>query len=270
MLNMSFSNNENPDGGLTAGLQKGVILHNEGTPLCEEGMGFGVPVIVNRYGTYLSFTADLEEQERNGSRYYIKTFYMDALQRAKTGGKEIESDLRYRWIEARGWVYKRFPLVQRFLPVALTARRKAGVEFFFKKVDPPAIVRVLYRIGQDNIDIEIDHQGSIRAGGSARLYILNEQGAGVFDNYSDSSGADLKKSAIGGWINVDADKAWMMCKDKMIGFAVNNHPRIPLYRGWEKASDTLSWSGFIYDLTKSGRESFAYRIEVIGKKTGEA
>lgn len=249
--------------GLTTGLQKGLIMNDGETPLCEEGMGFGVPVIVKPSGTYLSFNADTEEFEKDGKTYYRKTFYMDALQRVKMRGKEVESDLRYRWIEACGSIYKRSTYLQRLLPVAVKLRERTGLDYFFKRVEPQGTVTVLYLIDKDKVYIETESDLPAVKTVPMECYLLNEQGAGVFNRYEDSSGRTLSRSSIGGWVRIHAGKAWMTRQDGSLGFAVYNRSDCSLYRGWERASDSLSWSGFIYDVSCLEGHGFSYRIEII-------
>ncbi len=252
-------------GGLTSGLQKGLVMSDGMRPLCEEGMGFGVPVVVNRSGTYLSFTADTEISRQDGMKCYRKTFYLDALQRVKTSGKEVESPAGYRWIEACGSVYKRLALLQRLLPVVVKIREKAGLHYFFKKTDPSGVVTVEYKIDVDKVYIQTDCDLQENGSEPGKLYFLNEQGARIFNRYGDTTGRSLSKSSIGGWVRTRADKAWMTSHDGKIGFAVYKKPGCVLYRGWELASDVLSWSGFIYDTSESGGGSFSYPVDIIEK-----
>ncbi len=265
MVFLTLTANSVNNFGRTQGLQKGLVMIKDHRLLCEEGMGFGVPVVTKGFQTYLSFSANIQTSNENGREVLAKTFFLDAVQRVRFRGKEINSPIYYGWIELRGLAYKKIKPLRGLLPIWSGVNKKAGFEFFFKKVEPLKKISVSYHISPVEIIVQVDLREFNTIRGKAKLFILNEQGANFFCLYRESNGKSLESREIGAWNKVRADKAYFLNKDESIGFGIENHSsgRAKLYRGWELVPDSLAWAGLIFDLSKFRDSFFTYSISVI-------
>ncbi len=247
---------------LTKNLQKGLVIKSGRDFLCEEGMGFGVPVIVKDLYTYLSYSALEEKIPYKQTEILKKTFYFDAIKRIKLRGKEIENTFYYNWIELRGLAYKKIKPLQKLLRIWSKSQKQMGFEFFFKKIEPLTKITVYYHIGSKPLQIKVDLSEYKKIKNNSKVFILNEQGASNFTIYKDSDGNILENNKIGGWNEVRADKACFYKSDRRIGFCLKNLEKVKLYRGWEYVPDDLSWSGLIYDLGDYKMPFFKYSISI--------
>lgn len=245
---------------LTVGLAKGLTHERNGSDLAGEGMGFGVPVIVTGWRTYLSFTA--EEELASPSGTIRKTFRLDAIQQLKKCGRETDAIMDYVWLETRGAVYKTLTWAQRWLRLSRSASRANGTKTGFKQTKPLASVAVEYRENSESIDVSVDLSEIRHLTARARVYILNELDAGEFPLYQDSDGRELSESAIGGWGIVKADTARFLSYDGERCFEISQRPGAALYRGRETVTSELSWSGLIYDVSRYPEDIFRYTVKL--------
>ncbi len=254
---LRFPNDDSPGEGLTAGLRKGVCMFASGSDLSEEGLGFGVPVIVSRWRTYLSFTAPTVEISSDGTTVK-KVFHLDAVQRVG----QSDGLWPYVWLEAKGLVYKGLPWAQRWL----LAKRATGnltpnVGFF--PVRSRAEVIIEYRLGEDNVQVEVDLTGLTALSRRDRVYILNEQGGRAFPIYREDGRVDSREHRSG-WAKVSAESAGFAADDGSRWFNLRAQAGAAMFRGREVVDGQLSWSGIEYDLSDWPGDSFSYRIEVGG------
>jgi len=226
-------------------------------------MGFGVPVVIRNFQTYLSFTATLETVRAEGREGLRKTFFLNALERFSFKGIEVDNTLAYTGVELSGSLYKRIKWLQGFLPKSNYLRKKAGFELFFKEVKPLAKITVDYRLSSDNIEVSVDLSDFNKMRRKDKVFILNEAGARFFPFYQDIKGRALKRKEIGAWSKVEAGQACFFTEDKSTGFCVQQQQVAGLYRGWELCSDSLSWAGFIYDLSRFKEPVFTYSVTIV-------
>jgi hypothetical protein len=129
------------------------------------------------------------------------------------------------------------------------------------------IVTFQYDIHPDGtIDVQVDFSG-LKVPWD-RAYLMNEQGANHFLNYSDSNGSELEAADIGIWQRVE-ESASRACFDSPsldLRFCVEPEERPILYFGRERYWQYnwrgvyyLSWSGIDIEL-EGPRESYRYRI----------
>jgi hypothetical protein len=261
-ISFDLSSSHAQEPGLTQTLQKGLIMVKNGQPLCEEGMGFGVPVVVKNFQTVLSFSAEVETLKDANHKVLRKTFFLDALERVKFREKEIQNALHYAWVELRGLAYKKIKPLQKLLPVWSQALKKTGFEVFFKRIEPLARITVSYRISPNEIIVRVDLSELERTGEKAKLFLLNEQGASFFSQYQDTSGLSLKRERIGGWAKVKAHQACFLTEDGSARFCLEKLDSVELYRGWEFLPGSLAWAGLIHDLSKFREPVFTYSISL--------
>ena len=245
---------------MTGSLQKGLIVFHDGRPLCEEGMGFGVPALVRGNRTYLSLTATTEELYDSGSAR--KTFFLDALQNLNFRDREIKNRLVYSGIELSGRAYKKSRSIQRYLRQWGRVRSRAAFEYGFKKIQPQTKIVVDYHVSSDCVDVSVNLSDFYKAGLDAKIFLLNEAGAGFFPRYADANGQVLERQEIGAWERIEAERAWFEGLKNRVKFCIQQQPGTALFRGWEQ-SDSLSWAGFIFDLSQFEEPVFTYPIMFI-------
>ena len=69
----------------TSALQKGLVLMLDGRELIEEGMGFGVPIVMYADKTFFSSKADVSIQEAGSGYTLTKVFTLDTVSLKKFG-----------------------------------------------------------------------------------------------------------------------------------------------------------------------------------------
>ncbi len=91
---------------------------------------------------------------------------------------------------------------------------------------------------------------------------MNEQGAGAFDCYRDSSGGALRGAAIGTWDEVAAARASFVCEARRVAFSLGQVAGARLYRGRELIGSRVAWAGFGYSFPAAlGTMAYELRIE---------
>lgn len=245
---------------LTTGLAKGRVLTRDGIDLSGEGMGFGAPVVVTGWRTYLSFTAEPPAGVSSGED--SKIFQLDALQKIVKKGKGVEDKKAYIWQEARGTIYKKVGWTQKLLPLAKRLEDRANTIVTYERVEPLASVPVEYGQYEDSVRISVNLTEVRNLPGRKSIYILNEQDALEFPVYIDSSGKKLEGSAIGGWVKVDVAAASFRDRLGRLAFELEQRPGAVLYRGRELIPGKLSWSGLIYDVSRYQADIFTYTIKL--------
>jgi hypothetical protein len=242
------------DEGLTAGLAKGLRLFLDGRDVSEEGMGFGVPVIVHKYRTHLSYTAPAD-----GSS---KTFRLDAVQVVK--GKKAAGLLPYVWLELKGRVYKSLPFAQKLM---LTKRSTGNLtpDIGFTDCHSLCEIPVTYEIDGARATVTIDLTELTGLAGAPKVFILNEQGGRSFPDYWESDGDGAARKIITGdsvgWKKVVSDEAGFKGPAGAC-FSLSRIPGAPMFRGREVVDGVLSWSGIEYDVTSLIGSVFSYRVDV--------
>lgn len=242
--------------GLTAGLAKGLRMLNGDTDLSEEGMGFGVPVIVSRHRTYLSYAA---RETESG-----KTFMMDAIQtiRAKT----FAGTLPYRWLELKGRVYKSFPFAQNLM-LKSSAAANLTPNLGFEPCESMGEIHIDYKTDDNGAYITVNLADISNIYGSPRIYVLNEQGGRAFPFFWEQ-GLDSREQADRkvGWKKVTGSAAGFTNSEKTMAFTLSKLPGADMFSGREVVGDVLSWSGVDYDVTALLGSNFTYRVDIKGSK----
>ena len=109
------------------------------------------------------------------------------------------------------------------------------------------------------VHVTLDLSKITRAG-LTEIIVANEQGAGYFDAYGDSSGTRLHGKRIGTWDEVKAESASMIDSGKGVAFTVFKKNDVRLMRGRELQPRRLAWAGLNYILPANTLQ-FAYDIE---------
>lgn len=259
---LRFPHDDSPGEGLTAGLSKGVCVFCGAADLSEEGMGFGVPAVVSRWRTYLSFTAPTVQTSSDG-RFIRKVFQMDAVQ--CVGDKHTDQVWPYLWLEAKGKVYKSLPWAQRWL-LDKRATGNLTPQVCFTKTSSLAAVPVEYRLTDRGVRVKVDLTTLNGLPRGSRVYALNEQGGRAFPVYLED-GRRTAAEHKSGWAKVTGSSAGFATADRDSSFLLRSRPGAVMYHGREVVDGQLSWSGIEYDVTQCPEAAFEYLVEV-GQKGG--
>ena len=251
----------------TNGLQKGLLLLDEGQELSSEGVGFAVPVL--KRGPRAVFPGSAEITVHRGSpRSVTMTFTMDRVERL--GGRRHRLFLHRPLDEAReafALLYRRVPVLRRPLLAASNGIRwLLRVRTRFEQTTPVAVVPVTCTAGEQPGDVLVSADLSHLPDVVTEVVLMNELGADVFSRYVDSDGADLRGAGIGAWNQVRAATGSFLAEEGGVAFTLESDPDpgapgVRLYRGREVARGRLAWAGFGYSL-RPGPLSFTYRLHL--------
>jgi hypothetical protein len=262
---------ERPDPGApgpypTSGLQKGLLLLDEGQELSSEGVGFAVPVL--KRGPRAVFPGSAEITVHQGSpRSLTVTFTMDRVERL--GGRRRRLFLHRPLDEAReafALLYRRVPLLRRPLLAASNGIRwLLHVRTRFEQTTPVAVVPVTCTAGEHPGEVLVCADLSRLPDTVTEIVLMNELGADVFRRYIDSDGADLRGAGIGAWNRVRAATGSFVAEESGVSFTLESDPdpETParLFRGREVARGRLAWAGFGYSL-RPGPPAFTYPLRI--------
>jgi len=255
---------ENPPGFPTAGLQKGLLLLDQGEELAEEGVGFGVPVIMR--GLQAIFPGNIQlNLSEDGPLQVVRAIYTLNLEEkiGKPSQKEIESKLLYSAKNYLAALIRRLPSLRGLLTSISNLMRKVfGWETMYEQSEFSCEVSMRYAINQQagivNVGVEKLDMGT---SGITEMVIMNEQGAQTFDHYLDSSGNALQGDEIGCWDEVTAQEASFISPAHEVAFALERVAGATLYRGRELVESRLSWAGFGYSFP-AHLDHFEYQLKI--------
>jgi hypothetical protein len=251
----------------TSGLQKGLLLLDEGQELSSEGVGFAVPIL--KRGPRAVFPGSAEITVNHGRpRSITMTFTIDRVERL--GGRRHRLFLHRPLDGAReafALLYRRAPLLRRPLLAASNGIRwLLHVRTRFEQTTPVAVVPVTCTAGEAPGDVLVSVDLSHVPDAVTEIVLMNELGADAFGRYVDSDGADLRGAGIGAWNQVRAATGSFLAEEGGVAFTLESDPDpaasgVRLYRGREVARGRLAWAGFGYSL-RPGPPSFTYRLHI--------
>jgi hypothetical protein len=137
-------------------------------------------------------------------------------------------------------------------------RELANIKTEFITVKPRGTVTVEYRLQPTGINIEANFS-KITLNKCCEVLVLNEQGSGVFQKYTDSNGLHLFGNKIGAWETVTADQATLQSAKEQISFTLQSDVGATLFRGWERTRNRFSWAGLSYSM-RPNNGTFNYSI----------
>jgi hypothetical protein len=247
----------------TAALQKGVVLMFDGRELVEEGVGFGVPVVKYEDKTFFSSKATVAIQ-KTGTEYLLtKVFTLDTVSIKKIGKASYINDKWYTRVRKTfELMYLKHPKIKFAFNQVMEIRQLLNIKTEFHNVKPRGTITVTYRIQPSSIRIHADFS-KIQRKRCKELLLLNEQGASVFQKYTDSKGQVLFGNKIGAWSKVTADEASLQSTGGRIRFSLQNGGNATLFRGYERTRKRFSWAGLSYSLPLDVCEfSYAVKLKV--------
>ncbi|MGC9515787.1 hypothetical protein [Methanocrinis sp.] len=246
----------------TSKIQRGLVISQEGEELCEEGVGFGVPVL--KFGDAAAFPGWSRSRVRKeGNMAFVETEYeMNLVSRLAVGGGLVQRD---RLCRAKGKIdrlHRDHPSLRRTIEIGSALFRRAlSVETRLVEADLFGRSRVRYAISERG-EIDVRVRCWPKREGCTEMAVMNEQGAGSFDRYRDSEGLDLSGDEIGSWERTAADWAEFIDAEHDLSFKLLRTGGAELFYGREMRPGRLAWAGFAYVVPVPGRRDFEYRIEL--------
>jgi len=261
-----------PSFGKTAPVQKGLlpVLDGSHTDLCEEGVGFGVPILQYKRDFFFSGTSLVSEEGILERGTAWKKYTMDLIDRRQ--GRQSPRISMFSWAPQRMYnrIYK-----------SLNGRRvlrliESKFEWLRPNYDPSTFFRVRNR-GTVFVSFTVDWEADvvevamdfsrIERSGLQHIYVSNELGGNLFESYTDSSGIMLRGDAIGAWDRITASWATLYAPKRNVGFRVEVPESVQAFRGREIIGADISWSGIIF-MAPPSTKSLLYRITMLFNKSG--
>jgi hypothetical protein len=246
-----------------ADLQKGLILVINRTEAIGEGTGFGFPVAIFSDETYFSGSSALYVSQRGGCCIIVKEFIMDVIARNSFRNVTLENRAARGFVGRLSDLYQEHPRFRLLILKGLTGRVNIGKAFL--KAPSKGKVTVTYTIYKSRITVKADFK-KLKRSGLHKIFMLNEQGTGVFRKYTDSSGKELWDGQIGAWDKTSGEWACLQSFKGEIGFRLWRMKNGVLRRGREFLKGSLDWVGLDYEVNPKS-DAFQYVIDVLG---GEA
>jgi hypothetical protein len=219
-----------------------------GRELIEEGVGFGVPVVIFSDKTYFSSSAELSIITENQTTMIVKNFYIDTVSRKVWRNRVLTDNSLYQIISRFFMkIYRKYPSSRRGIFPFIKLRKKFGIETLFTKVKHRGNITIKYKIKPRSVEIEADFT-RINKDNCLKVLLLNEQGATCFRRFFDSEGVKLIDEKIGAWDQVDAGWACLSNVNYSLGFCVQSLLNCRLLKGREVIEDRLSWAGMAYEI----------------------
>jgi hypothetical protein len=264
-LDLKITNNNGYQPDFPTGhLQKGLLLLDHDQDLSEEGVGFGVPVLMRGMQTIFPGAIQLVAS-KSGPLLLVQAIYKLNLEEkiGKPTYKKIENKLLYTIKDFLAALIRRFSFLRGLLTGASNLFRKVfGWETLYEESDFSAEVQMTYAIDQQAgvVDISMDKLES-KISGITEVIIMNEQGANEFDYYLDSTGTSLRGKEIGCWDEITAQEASFVNLAHSVAFTLSQVRGAKLYRGRELIGSRLAWSGFGYSFPAQF-DHFRFRLKI--------
>ncbi len=248
----------------TSSLQKGLLMSTGTIDLAEEAVGFGLPVLKRGLRAFFPGEVRLETNHRNEILEITATFTLDLEERLAADGQSlINNRLLYLTKNFLAAIMRRIPPARRGLANISSALRKHyGWQTRYARSESRDQIRMIYLIKEQAgiAEIQLD-AGEADLRDVTELIIMNEQGAGAFDRYRDSSCNDLSGDGIGLWDEVIPDHAGFISTTYQLAFSLSRIPGARLYRGREAVDSRLAWAGFGYSMPPTLR-NFSYLVKI--------
>ena len=242
-------------------LQKGLVLLIDGKEVIEEGVGFGVPVVIYRDEPYFSSTAECSVLNEENHKILLKSFVMDTVSRKRIGEDCYVNDGLYALFH-KGFhrIYMRNSVLTPFFNKLIELTKRFGINTEFVKVQPRGVVNVKYTCLSNSIEVNVTLD-QLEKDDCKEVVLLNEQGASFFRKYTDSDGLTLCDGQIGAWVPVNADEASLSNVGGTLSFSLRKTHEAVFFRGREKIRNRYSWVGLGYSLYPT-RSALTYIIRL--------
>lgn len=245
-------NDSRPHTGRSSPIQKGLVpgLEKSEGELCEEGVGFGLPILQYARDFYFPGSADATREGKLLTGTWQKRFRYDLVER--TEDKDDVSINTFSWVGRRFWnrVYKSGLggiIMNAIGPPELRSRHLVRVTYSrFVHVRDRGWASSTYALdttrGVINVSVNLD---DVSHDGLQKVYVSNEMGGHLFKHYLDDSGLKLSGDSISGWSVMRAKSAVLYAPSIKLGFRIDIPQGVSAFRGRETFSNHTSWSGVI-------------------------
>jgi len=245
----------------TATLQKGLVLLADGEELIEEGVGFGVPVVIYKDEPYFSGTSQCEAINQAHRSTLVKSFLMDTVSRKKVGEVcYVNNELYSLFHKVFHRVYAKNSCFTPLFNKGIEITKRLGINTDFVKVKPRGVIKVKYTCLSNSIEVEASFD-QLEKEQCREIVLLNEQGASFFRKYSDSDKLSLFEGQIGAWVPINADRASLSDAGETMTFSLTKRREANFFRGREKIRNRYSWVGLGYSFRPTS-STFRYVIEL--------
>ncbi len=246
-------------------LQKGLVLLVDDKEMIEEGVGFGVPVVMYKNRPFFSGAAQTSIQSESKSNKLTKVFTIDTVSLKKFRKRFYLNERAYTFVQRRFHkIYTRNKSLASALTAVILLLKRVRVDTEFQKTQPKGNVSVSYTFSSNVIEVEVA-LADLDKRHCREILILNEQGASFFRKYLDSKGLILMDDQIGAWEPADAERVFLFNVNETTGYSLKSSEDAKLLRGREKIRGRYSWVGFSYSL-RPQVSTFRYSIELINKR----
>lgn len=252
----------NPENWTIAKLQKGLVFVYNGTETIGEGVGFGVPVLVNSQETYFSGTSRLYQYQRGEKTVIQKEFHMDRVPRNRFRNVRLENRRGRSLIDGFSALYRQHTHSRGLMLRLKSLPVRVGINTVFLKVASLGNVVLTYCISRDHVGVKVDF-GGLKHVSLQKAFVLNEQGTRFFRRYRDSNGIELLDEEVGAWDQVEPEWASIMDVEGVVGFRVKKIDSGLLRVGREFQKNSLDWIGLDYEVDPN-RALFEYDIKILG------
>jgi hypothetical protein len=261
---LSIYSDIRPPTGLIDGIQKGLVLVQNGRELIGEGSGFGVPVALYREKTYFPGSSTLQVLRQRDCTISVKQFTLNMVPEKWFRKARLENTAQRKLSNQIADLYRKHePVRHTFETLKLkNLSRSIGVHTNFVKSKPIGSVNVTYHIKPPIVHVKADFK-PLEKSSLRKISLLNEQSSQYFDKYWDSNGTVLHREKIGAWERVTADWACVSHNGGGISFRLWQVKGAVLRRGREFLNGALDWVGLDYEVD-ANKTCFEYDIEIVG------
>jgi hypothetical protein len=261
-----LSSSTKPHCGKTTPVQKGLILSRQGgeADLCEEGVGFGVPIL--QYGRDFVFpgSAEVSGEGEVSSEENWKAFDLNLIERHERDGRTKMST--FSWVVQR--MYNRIYKSTGGFLLPHLGKRLSSKGVYVGHLDTPVFFRVnthgkvltKYLIVNKDLHITLEIS-DIKRKGLQRIYVSNELGGSVFTEYRDGLGRIYRESEIGGWRRIQGNNAVLSAPGYGLSFSIDIPNGTQAFVGREMLQPGIRWSGVIFALPPA-TESFDFVVRI--------
>lgn len=248
----------------TAHIQRGLILLEDQQELCEEAVGFGVPILKFNLRTIFPSQVELSIFPGGPAPSVHATYKLNLEEKIqKTENGLIHSPLVYALKNILAATIRRSALLRG--PLTRTSNLLRSWLALETSYHPSAIdtsVSMTYLADQATGKVRVSLVGyDLALKGLTEVIVMNEQGAHHFDRYQDSEGVSLQGEQIGCWDTVLAHQAAFSSSTLGISFSLSQVPGAKLYRGRELVGSRLAWAGFGYSFPPA-LDHFDYELTI--------
>ncbi len=260
-LVLRFYGDSRPHVFQTAELQKGAIVVSRGKELVEEGLGLGVPVCRYQDGTRFSINATTFVDDSNENKV-VKIYDMNGIASKRFRRFPIQRASPLARLLAV--LEKGYRGLRRFNTVAtamLTTLSLLGMRNEYLESQSKGRIAVIYSRTITGLEIEANFE-ELSLCGLTGIVFANEQSGRLFDEYGDSTGAQLRDRQIEPWRATQAKWANLYCQTFRVGFRIHRPNGWLVVRGREVVRDRVSWSGLDLSSTQTPH-ALKYLIEIV-------